>query len=491
MGWQKWRRLFFGWSFPLGRRYWEEGGYREVLSLAIPLVLSSGAWAIQHFVDRMFLMWYSPAAVAAASPAGMLNYTIMSIFIGTAGYVSTFVAQYFGAGRWERIGPSVWQGMYVSLLGGIVLLLFVPVARPLFALAGHDPQVQEFEVEYFRILCLGSFPPIASSALSGFFLGIGRTVPVMVINLVETGSNLLLDYLLIFGKLGLPALGVRGAALATVASGVLAFTIYLVLIARPEYRERYHTFSGWRLEPDLFRRLLHFGVPHGLQLFLDVAGFAAFVMVVGKLGTAALAATNIAFNINTLAFMPMIGFGTAVSILVGQRLGEERVDLAERSTYSAFHLTFAYMAAVAVLYVAVPDMFLAPFAAQSDPADFDAIRQAARVLLRFVAAYSVFDTMNVIFASALKGAGDTRFVLRMILVASGLLFIVPTYVAVVHLGMGLCAAWTIASVYISVLGLSFLFRFLGGAWRRMRVIEKSGATVPAPIPEAPALQGKM
>ena len=90
-----------------------EGGYRQILLIAFPLILSTGSWSLQHFVDRMFLAWYSPAALAASTPAGILNYTLMSLFIGTAGYVSTFVAQYIGAGRDERIGPTVWQGLYV------------------------------------------------------------------------------------------------------------------------------------------------------------------------------------------------------------------------------------------------------------------------------------------------------------------------------------------------------------------------------------------
>ncbi len=100
----------------LNNRWRCEGGYREVLAIAIPLILSTGAWGIQHFVDRMFLTWYSPEAIAAAMPAGILNFTIMSLFLGTAGYVSTFVAQYHGASRCERIGPILWQGMYVAIM---------------------------------------------------------------------------------------------------------------------------------------------------------------------------------------------------------------------------------------------------------------------------------------------------------------------------------------------------------------------------------------
>src|SRR5271169_2838719 len=110
----------------LTHRWNAEGGYRQILVIASPLILSTGSWSLQHFVDRMFLAWYSPESLAASTPAGILNYTVMSLFIGTAGYVSTFVAQYHGAGRPERIGPSVWQGIYISAIGAIAMALLIP-----------------------------------------------------------------------------------------------------------------------------------------------------------------------------------------------------------------------------------------------------------------------------------------------------------------------------------------------------------------------------
>jgi len=141
-------------------------------------------------------------------------------------------------------------------------------------------------------------------------------------------------------------------------------------------------------------------------------------MLIGRLGTTALAATNIALNINTLAFMPMIGMSIAISVLVGQRLGEDRAELAEFTTYSSFHLTFIYMTSIALLYVLVPDIFMIPFAAQSDPAQFAPVRNITLILLRFVALYSVFDTLNLVFAGAIKGAGDTRFIMFTIVITS-------------------------------------------------------------------------
>ena len=457
----------------LAKRWSSEGGYRQVLSIAIPLILSTGAWSIQHFVDRMFLTWYSPEAIAAAMPAGMLNFTIMSLFLGTAGYVSTFVAQYHGSGRDERIGPVLWQGMYLAIIGGIVHLVLVPLAGPFFRFVGHEPLVQQYETIYFQVLCLGATPAIASSAMSGFFSGRGKTWPVMWVNTLGTAVNLIMDYGLIFGRWGLPELGIKGAAIATVMSACFSFVAYLILLSRPTHDGRYYTLRGRMFERVLFLRLMYFGFPSGVQFFLDMVGFTTFILLIGRLGTPQLAATNIAFNINTLAFMPMIGFGIAVSVLVGQYLGKNRPDLAERSVYSSFHLTFLYMASVAAAYVLFPSIFLDPFASQADPASFIAIRKTAVILLRFVAVYSLFDALNIVFASAIKGAGDTRFVMFMIAIVSSVALVIPSYIALVLLDAGIYTGWTIASAYVSILGVIFLFRFMGGKWKSMRVIEQA------------------
>jgi multidrug resistance protein, MATE family len=468
-------------------RWVGQGGVREVLVLAFPLVLSTGSWSIQHFVDRMFLSWYSPETIAAAMPSGILNFTIMSFFIGTASYVNTFVAQYYGARRYDRIGPALWQGIYLSLIGGLVILCLIPLAGPVFAFVGHDPAVQKNEVVYFQYLCLGGFPVIAASALAGFFSGRGKTWPVMWVNVFATIVNLTLDYVLIFGKWGFAEMGMKGAAIATVISGSFSFLAYMVLIAHPSYDAVYHTYSGWRPERELFVRLLTFGVPSGVQFFLDMAGFTVFVLILGRLGTVSLAATNIAFNINTLAFMPMIGIGIAVSVLVGQYLGKNEPVLASRSVYSGFGLTFIYMSTIAILFIVVPAVFVAPFAAYAHPGMYNDIERLSIVLLRFVAFYSVFDTMNVIFAYAIKGAGDTRFVMYMNVLVSAFVLVIPTYVAIEVLGFGLMAAWYIATAYVTLLGFAFLGRFLQGKWKSMRVIEEYPVIIPLPplYPECP------
>jgi MATE family multidrug resistance protein len=429
----------------------------------------------------MFLSWYAPEAIAAAMPAGMVYFSIVSIFMGTAGYASTFVAQYYGAKRFDRIGPALWQGVYVSLAGGFALLCLIPFGESIFRLVGHDELVQHSEVVYFQIICLGGGPYIASYALSGFYSGRGRTWPVMWVNIFATAVNLILDYALIFGHWGFPEMGIKGAGIATVIAGIFSLLAFLALISTGAYNQTYHTIKGWRPERQLFVRLLRFGVPSGVQFFLEMVGFTVFVLLVGRLGTISLAATNIAFNINTLAFMPMIGCGIAISMLVGQYLGADKPDFAQTSAYSGFHLTFAYMTSIAAAYLLLPNIFVTPFALQADPQAFSEIYQYCIILLRFVAVYSIFDTMNIIFCSAIKGAGDTRFVMFMTVILSVFVLILPTYLAIVVFEYGLMISWLLATIYVIMLSVAFYFRFLNGKWKTMRVIEH------APQPPSPGI----
>lgn len=446
------------------------GGYRPLLKIAIPLVLSNGAFSVQQFIDRMFLAWSSPEAVAAATPAGVLNFTVMSLFINTAAYAGTFVAQYFGAGRLERIGPVVWQTIYLSIAGAAVMVLFAPFAGPIFRLAGHGTAVAALEAEYFKILCVGSAFPILNAGLSGFYAGLGRTWPVMWINLEITGLNVVLDYWLIFGGLGIPPMGIGGAAIATVAATATGTVILALLILLRSDRRRFQLTHA-RLNVELLRRMVRYGVPSGLQVMIDVSGFTVFIMLVGRLGMENLAATNIALNINMLAFMPIVGLGIAVTILVGQQIGERSVERAEFSTYSGLHLALLYMTCIAAAYLFVPHLFLLPFTLNAAEGQYLPISATARILLRFVAFYSFFDALTLVFSSAIKGAGDTRFVVSVIALLSFCALIAPTALIVLVLHWSMFAAWTVATCYISALGVVFYLRFRAGAWKTMHVIE--------------------
>ena len=447
------------------------GSFRELWLVALPMVLSSGSLSLMHFVDRVFLTWHSSEALAASTPSGMLLWTVMSVLIGTVTYVNTFVAQYEGAGRPSRVSAAVWQGIYLSLLAGVLFLIVVPFTDELFALIGHEPAVQVLEVEYFSIMCYGAVPMIMASALASFYTGRGETIVVMWVNLGASVFNGVFDYLLIFGPGPFPEWGIWGAGFATVMANVVAVVAYFLLMLRRREKVTYAFWQNRRLDGELIRRLLRYGLPTGIQLMADVAGITVFVFLVGMMGTTQLAATNLAFNLNTFAFIPMLGIGTAVMTLVGQRIGEGRPQLAVRTTWLAFALAGTYMLAFGAIYVLLPDQLLYFYTTYSTDTNFEPIRRTAVLLLRFVALYSFFDGMAIVFGSAIRGAGDTRFSLVFTAICAWLLMVAPTYVAWQWWGGSLMVSWAACSAYVIALGIGFLLRFQTGRWKTMRVIE--------------------
>jgi MATE family multidrug resistance protein len=445
-------------------------GGREVLALALPLVVSMGSWSLMNFVDRMFLLWHSTSAMAAALPAGMLYFTLICFPLGVAMYVNTFVAQYEGAQRPERIGAVVGQGMRIGLYVMPLFLATIPLAPAVFRLAGHRGQVASFEVIYYQVLCFGAAAQVTATVMSSFFSGRGRTGVVMAVDCTAALLNVALDYAWIFGHWGLPALGIEGAAWATVVSLWARVALYGGIMLRPALREKYRLIAPRRFDPALMRRLLRYGGPNGLQLLIEVAAFAVFILLIGQLGETAMAATTLAFNVNSVAWVPMMGMGIAVTTLVGQQLGRDCPALAVRATWTSFGMAQAYLSIMAALYVLAPDVFLMGHASGTAPEQFARLRDVTVVLLRFVAVYSLFDAMNVVFVSAIKGAGDMRFILATSTIMSPLP-VLAAWAGIRYGDWGLTWCWAVITTWICALGLIYLARFLQGRWQQMRVIE--------------------
>ncbi len=448
------------------------GSVRELLEVAIPLIISSGSVSLMHVVDRIFLTWWSVDALAAALPAGITFWTAIALPMGIGIYTNTFVAQYSGANRPGRLVASVWQGTYFVLFAGLLLLGLLPFTDDLFQWMGHESAVQALEIEYFSVMIYGATPMLLSAVLSSFFSGRGRTRVVMAVNLFVALLNIGLDYVLIFGVDGLIAPGgVRGAAIATVIAQTAAAVIFACLVIKACREEGFPLWQNWRPDRELIGRMLWYGMPNGFQFFVDIAGFAVFIGLVGHLGKESLTATNLAFNLNSLAFIPMMGLSTAVMTLVGQRIGERDAELAVRTTWLAFCLSSLYMAAWACIYLFAPDVILAPYAAFAEIESFERLRPIVTMLLRFIVLYSFFDAMLIVFGAAVRGAGDTRFSLVFSFIGAWLLMVLPVYLFTRAGTLTLPIAWSIITCYIFVMGIGFLARFQLGHWKSMSVIE--------------------
>ena len=447
-------------------------GYAEILRVGLPLVASMASSTVMQFTDRLFLSQYSVDSIAAALPASLASLTIMLTLMGVCGYTSVLIAQYVGSGAPNRVGSALWQGIWSAFAGSLVLGSTWWLAEPLFALAGHDPQIQPLEVVYFRILTLGSGFALFGSSLAGFYSGRGQTRPVMVANIAAAVINVPLDYLLIFGGFGIPPMGIVGAGLATVTGWLLCVVILGLLIFTRAHDKLYGVLAGWRFEWDMFRRLLRYGLPSGVNFFMELAAVTWFSFEVGNFGRNALAASNIAFSVNSLVFLPMLGLNIALSSLVGQSMGRGKPQEAERATWNTLHIAVAYMLPLAIFIAAAAGPLMDVFSpGDMSPEQFAPIRELGIIILYFIAIYSLVDAGNIVYFGALKGAGDTLGV--MYLLGGGLAFLLVLPILIMkHLNAAsVFNYWVTFTVYVILLAVAASLRFYRRGWHSIRVVE--------------------
>lgn len=450
----------------------EDQGYKSILRVCLPLVASMASSTVMQFTDRLFLSRFSVDAIAASMPASIASMTLSMPLLGVCGYTSVLIAQYIGSNAPRRVGPALWQGIIFALVAALFLCLVCILAGDFFDLIGHEPDIRRLEVEYFTVLTMGSGLSLLGATLAGFFSGRGQTRPVMAANVAAMIINVPLDYLLIFGGLGLPALGIFGAGLATVIGWLIGAAIMAAVIFRPANNRLYDLRQGRRFEWDMFRRLLRFGLPSGVNFFMEMIAVAWFAFEVGAFGREALAASNIAFSVNSLTFLPMLGLNIGLAAMVGQCMGRGRIDDAERVTANTLHLAFLYMLPLALLVALFAGPLMDLFkAGDLPPHEYVAVRELGVTLLYFIAVYSMVDAMNIVFFGALKGAGDTLGIMYLLLGGLIFLLILPI-MTLKYLGLASPVSyWLAFTAYVILLALLGFWRFYRRGWHKIRVVE--------------------
>ncbi|MDR3234453.1 MAG: MATE family efflux transporter [Planctomycetaceae bacterium] len=447
-------------------------GGSDVLKQAVPIIISGGSISLMNFTDRMFLMWYDADAMTASMQAGMLFWSSIAVPAHIASFVTTFVAQYNGSGNERRIGSIVWQGIWFGFVMMPVLFLLYPLLNMSFALFDHGETLIPLEETYFYWMLWGSTAAISGEAAASFFRGRGKMQVEMYNNVFCVALNIVLDALLIFGMFGFPQWGIAGAAAATVIAQWVRFLIYVTLIYFADKgANEFNILGGIKPDFRLICRLLYFGVPAGFYTFVDTIAFTVFVMIIGGLGEVERNATTIAFTMNSLTFIPLSGIGIVVTSMVGNQLGNNRPDLARRATMTAAVFGVIYSGFFAVLFFAVPDFLLSGFAAFSPPADFAAVHDLCVILMLFLALYLCFDSVSIIFCSALRGAGDTYFIALMVSMLAPL-YPAACYIGIRYFGLGILWSWSVITAAVFVYLLAFSLRYRSKTWESKRVIER-------------------
>ena len=444
--------------------------YRALLRIAVPLIITSASFTVQNFCDRMFLAWYSPEALQAAVPAGILFFTLVCGFMSMAAFANSLVAQYHGSGDLHSCSRSVAQAILLALFSFPLILLLIPVGLWMLSLSGHAPAVMAAEKTYLTILMAGGLFLPLSSAVSSFFSGRGLTKVIMLCALGGTALNLILNWLLIFGIGPFPEMGISGAALASVISGFVSPVVMLVLYFSEKNNRLYNTRQLFYFDAPLFRRLLRFGVPAGIHMTMDIGAFSLFVLLVGRLGETAFMAANIALSVNMIAFMPSVGIGQAAGTLVGQHMGRGDLDGAFAVGWRAVHIGWIYTICAALTFVLMPEVYIRLFARGDIP--FDEIFNLARMLLMFAACWGLMDSTNLIFSGALRGAGDTHFVMWYETSMAWFFFASGELLIVLVLKWGVVEAWAWALVYICLLAIGMIARFRSKHWQKIELIER-------------------
>jgi len=395
----------------------------------------------------------------------------MALLQQTVSYVTTFVVQYFGANEKEKIGAAVWQSLYVSFFGGVGFLFLNYFSSTFFFMVSHPHSIQKLEVEYFNSIAFTALPTAFVAAISGFFTGIGLTKTVIWINFVGLILNVILDYIMIFGHFGFPALGIAGAGYATAISTLIAAFYGLYLLLKEENEVVYKLRSSFSPNLKLITQFLKYGIPSGLQWALEGLAFTSFLILMGKLpnGEVALVSSSIGVTVMMLSILPSMGIAQAVMMLVGQSLGEKNPKKAEMITWCGVRITTLYMTFVAITFFSFPNFYLSWFKNEENILLWSQILKTTPDILKVVALFTLFDSIYLNLSFALKGAGDTKFVSLLALTLPWPLMVLPALIFK-NYNNALLISWLFVAVYSITITIFLLFRFRNGKWKDMSVI---------------------
>lgn len=438
----------------------DAGSIREVWALAYPIVIATLSETLLGVVDTYMVSQLGAVSVAAVGLASMMTWLFYLPFIGLAMGINTFVAQFFGARREASCGPVTWQGLYIGVVCGALILGGIPLATVLFDLAAPSAEVHRLGVQFMQLRLLDGPAVMVTATMASFFRGVGDTRTPMKVGITVNIVNIILNYGLIYGHFGLPRLEVQGSALGSATAGWIGAFLSLTLFLRSglhRFQTRHVVKPCWAE----MRRILRVGSPIGLQRFLDIGSFVIFSALIGRLGDAQLAANQISIQMMSISYTIGLGIGMAAATLVGQYIGARRLDLAEKSANNAFKLAMRVMIVIGLTFLLFPEMVMSVFT--TDP---DVIRFGREGLI-LAAFFQAFDAMSVVYTGALRGAGDTRWTAMAALIGAWLIFLPLAYILAFTWQLNFWGAWLGATVYIWLLGAACWYRFRQGTWKTM------------------------
>jgi MATE family multidrug resistance protein len=435
-----------------------------MFTLALPVVMAELGWMTMGIVDTLMVGRIGPEAIGAVGIGSSLFMTICIFAMGLLLGLDTLVSHAFGAGRFAECHRWLAYGVALSLLLSVPITLVILALSSALSGWGLDPAVLRLTQPYLDVLAWSIPPLLLYASFRRYLQGMGAVRPVMVALVFANVLNAVVNWILIFGHLGAPAMGVRGSAWATVVARiVMAAVLFAVivyrerslvssqLIARPE---RSHGFSLRRFLSNIdmapMRRLLTLGLPAASQVTLEVGVFAAATALAGRLAPAALAAHQIAVNLAALTFMVPLGIASAGAVRVGHAVGRRDRNGAARSGWTAILFGLSFMSCAAAAFLFFPRALIGAFT--RDPAVL-----AIGVSLLFVAAlFQLFDGVQAVSTGTLRGLGDTRSPMLWNLAGHWFIGLPLGYTLCFVLGFGVVGLWWGLSTGLIICGIALV-----------------------------------
>ncbi|MEZ5524187.1 MAG: MATE family efflux transporter [Pseudomonadales bacterium] len=384
--------------------------WRTLAILGGPILVAQVAQMANGVIDTLMAGHASAEDLAGVGIGNSLWMPLFLFFMGTLGAQQPIISGYNGARSFEKIIPTVWQGIYLASIGAVIMILLLTNVHPVLSLLNLEPNTARISQGYLDAFAWGVPAMLLMAALRGLTDGMGHTRVIMAFSLLGTLCNLPLNYIFIYGKLGLPAMGGIGCGWATSLSNAIAVIALLVYLNRSQLFQQVHLLKGW-MKPDLerVRYILKIGLPIGFTVFVEVSLFCVIALFLASLGPVVVAGHQIALNVVSLMFMVPLSVGMALTLRVSFLMGAGAPDTARLIARSALIFAVGLSLVFATLLLVFSPQVAALYTGDSD------VQAVATQLLGLAAFFQVADIIQVTCISALRGYKDTRIPMFIVL----------------------------------------------------------------------------
>ena len=425
--------------------------YRGLARLAAPIVLIQIGMMSMGVVDTIMVGRVSAAALAAVALANLFSFGIMIFGLGVIMALDPIISQALGARDHVGVSRGMQRGFLLATILTVPISVLLLAVEPVLELAGQPEEVIPLAAGYVYRTLGSVWPFYVFVVLRQTLQAHRRTAPIVVTIVAANALNAVLNYAMIFGHFGFPAMGVIGSAWATLLSRWCMAALLLAL-AWPHVGAYLRRPAPNVLEAKPILRVVRLGAPIGAQMMFEFGAFAFVALLMGRLGVVQVAAHQVAINLASLTFMVPLGVSSAAAVIVGHAVGRQDPDAVRRSTAAALHVGAAFMAVTAVLFVGLPEPLARLYTDEPD------VLALAAVLLPIAGVFQVFDGMQVVALGLLRGLGDTRVPMLINVIAFWLVAIPVSLGLGFGLGHGATGLWWGLVVGLAVVAVTLVLR---------------------------------